>query len=127
MGAWVSIREPSHTEKHATEEVLDHTPTVSEKDQPKLRDASKSEPVLEILEGDCRSDFALRFTENKADRVILGLLPSTKVFWRTACRMLNKDLRRVSGGRHVHIHENVRAGEESVFAETAREAIEQTL
>lgn len=92
---------------------------------------------LHILPGDCASEQTLRFTYNSADRVILGLLPSTRKFWGTAVEVLNFD--KLSGLRQdiagtkqhdvagnvpkeevvtywLHIHENVPKEEFEKFA-----------
>ncbi|CAM1321080.1 TRMT12 (predicted) [Pycnogonum litorale] len=57
-----------------------------------------SEDRYTVYHGDC-NDVA---PKNVADRVYLGLIPSSYVGWKAACTALNREM-----GGTIHIHENV--------------------
>ncbi|KJH51448.1 Met-10+ like-protein [Dictyocaulus viviparus] len=60
-------------------------------------EANGVQDQMEILEGDCR-----RVTPSAiADRVYLGLVPSCRAHWLTACKALKKE------GGMLHIHERI--------------------
>ncbi|CAD7938389.1 unnamed protein product [Amoebophrya sp. A25] len=79
--------------------------------QVKLEPNSSIISRLEILEGDCR----LVAPKKVADRVILGLLPCTKDFRRTAAEALNWDKK--ENVKRLHIHQNLTAAELSSYSE----------
>ncbi|CAL8466532.1 g6068 [Coccomyxa elongata] len=69
----------------------------------------------EILEGDCRQ----MAPQASADRVILGLLPSSSCGWRTALRAL----RPMTGG-WLHLHHNVKDSEEVAWIASTQAELE---
>jgi hypothetical protein len=93
---------------------------------------------LVILQGDSNGTMTRGLTGDQADRVLLGLLPSSQDFFDTAASairqsdVLNRQARALTEGqtnnqteqsnkqhpsRWIHIHENIKDGEEVEFAE----------
>ncbi|BDA41177.1 probable tRNA wybutosine-synthesizing protein 5 at C-terminar half [Coccomyxa sp. Obi] len=69
-------------------------------------DMNRCAGYCEVLQGDCRQ----LAPKGVADRVILGLLPSSSCGWRTAL----KALRPLKGG-WLHLHHNVKDSEEAAW------------
>lgn len=85
--------------------------------QEKAAAARIREQKVYILQGDCR----VSAPANVADRVVLGLLPSTVAYWETAIGCLDTKNLPVREGWFrqytLHIHENVAEGEERSFGD----------
>ncbi|XP_066929581.1 tRNA wybutosine-synthesizing protein 2 homolog [Clytia hemisphaerica] len=74
------------------------------------------ESRYQILQGDNREVCP----KNIADRVNLGLIPSSSLSWATACHALNQ-----AKGGWLHIHENVDSGANALDSGTGSDAILQ--
>ena len=77
-----------------------------------------SEDRYELIEGDHRGCPL----ENIADRVLLGLLPSSEQAWPVAIKCLNT----LTGGL-LHIHSNVQVGEETIWQSHVTQTIQTLL
>lgn len=78
--------------------------------------SGENDAVLEIVPGDCQSSNTAKLLTSKAHRVLLGILPSSQSFLNSAMEYLNwADLDRYPDGLWLHVHENVRQGDEETF------------